>query len=306
MRSRAGRALCCSIALSLAWTAQVRAESPVAPSAATTPASAPLGPSAPARALPGDAAARARDAFSEGLRLVQAGDYAAAQSAFARAHALEPHPLSLYNIGQCQARLGQHAAAVQTLERFLAQGGDTIDPAQRRAVSKQITELRALVAANEAKLPALAASPPPPRAPSAEPVKSEASPPRSPVTASKGSLPWGWLLGGTGVALLGSATVLYLWNDGRYASWKAERVQLEGMSNRELLVQQNAAAWDMTHASNERLASIQRMDVASAVAAGVGAAAIGLGIWQLLAGDQGSADLPSQVSASPLAWRMNW
>ncbi len=86
MRSSAGRALCCAIALSLAWPAQAREE--------------------------GDPAARARDAYAEGLRWVEAGDYAAAQSAFARAHALEPHPLSLYNIGQCQARLGQYAAAL--------------------------------------------------------------------------------------------------------------------------------------------------------------------------------------------------
>jgi tetratricopeptide (TPR) repeat protein len=289
MRSCAAKALCCSIALSAA-------------SAAATPP-------APHGALPGDPAGRARDAFAEGVRLVEAGDYAAAQSAFTRAYALEPHPLALYNIGQCQARLGQYAAAVQTLERFLDEGGDTIDPAQRRAVTRQIAELRVHVVASGAEVPVPAASSPPASAATVGPMKTEASPPpsaSSSVTSSKAPPSWGWILGGTGLALLGSATVLYIWNDGRYDAWKTERLQLEGVPNRELLVQQNAAVWDATHASNERLVSIQRVDLLTAITAGVGAAALGLGIWQLLAGDPASASVPSQASASPFAWRVNW
>jgi tetratricopeptide (TPR) repeat protein len=306
MRCCAGRPLCCSLALSLAWPVPARAEAPVAPSASTSAASARVRPAAPVRALPSDAAALARDAFSEGLRLVNAGDYAAAQSAFARAYTLEPHPLSLYNIGQCQVRLGQYAAAVQTLERFLAQAGDTIDPEQRRAVTRRVSELRVVAAEDPSAEPAPAASPRAVRAPSAEPVKTEAVQTASVPAVGRGSLPWGWLLGGTGLALLGSATTLYFWNDGRYAAWRTDRVQLAGVPNRELLVQQSAALWDTTHASNERLASIQRVDVLSAVVAGVGAAALGLGIWQLLAAEEGSTDLRSQASASPFRWRMNW
>jgi hypothetical protein len=103
-----------------------------------------------------------------------------------------------------------------------------------------------------------------------------------------------------------SAGVLYLWNDTRYDAWKTDRVALEGDSNRELLVQQSAAAWDMTHASNERLASIQRVDVLSAITAGVGVAALGLGIWQLLTADDASADVQHQASLAPLAWRVTW
>lgn len=289
--------LCCAIALSLAWPTGARAQVP------------PARPNVPApAALPPDGRAeRAREAFSEGLRLVEAKEYRAAQAAFARAYELEPHPLALYNLGQCQARLGEYAAAAQTLQRFLDQGGDTIDPAQRSAVTRQLAELRARVDTKDATEAAPAPTPEPSFPSITEPLRPQPPPPVHAIASTGGPHTWGWILGGTGAALLGSAAVLSLWNAGRYSNWKTGRTALEGVSNRDLLVQQDAAAWDRTHASNERLASIQRVDVLSAITAGVGAAALGLGIWQLLAGEDAGAGADQQASAgAPLAWRWTW
>jgi len=296
--------VCCALALSLAWPGGARAQ---APGLSSAPPPAALAPAPAASALPDDRAARARDAFSEGLRLVEAKEYRAAQSAFARAYELEPHPLALYNLGQCQARLGQYAAAAHTLQRFLDQGGDTIDAPQRLAVTQQIAELQVRVGANDIEAPAAAAMPEPGSSASApKPLPPQAPAPSQPIASSGGSHTWGWILGGTGFALLGSAAVLSLWNAGRYSTWKTDRSALEGVSNRDLLVQQDAATWDRTHASNERLASIQRVDVLSAITAGVGAAALGLGIWQLLTGADAGPDAHQQASAAPLAWRWTW
>lgn len=289
MKSWSAR-VCSIVALSLAWPAGARAQAPAPASSASASE---------------DRAARARDAFSEGLRLVEAKEYRAAESAFARAYALEPHPLALYNLGQCQARLGRYGAAAQTLERFLEQGGETVDAAQRAAVTSQIDELRARAGTSSAE-PAAPAALPAPSAPAAAAPLQPQPPAALPPLASTGhSHTWGWILSGTGFALLGSAAVLSVWNAGRYGTWKTDRTELEGISNREALVQQDAATWDRTHASNERLASIQRVDVLSGITAGVGAAALGLGIWQLIAaGDAGAA--PQQASAAPLAWRWTW
>ncbi len=151
--------------------------------------------------------------------------------------------------------------------------------------------------------PAVMPAAPSPAAVPLQPQSSAASPA---LAASGHSHTWGWIFGGTGFALLGTAAVLSVWNAGRYGTWKTDRIELEGISNRELLVQQDAAAWDRTHASNERLASIQRVDVLSAITAGVGAAALGLGVWQLLTGENASADTHQQSSAAPLAWRWTW
>lgn len=300
MRSGFSRASCCALALSLAAPSQARGESPAALPAASNRAAA-TGTTASSSALAGDAAALAREAFAQGLRLVKAGDFSAAQSAFARAHELEPHPLSLYNIGQCQARLRQFAAAVETLQRFIAEAGDTIDPAQRQAVVRQISELQARVPSSSAEPPAPLL--PPLRSSATEPTPLVPPPPLNAIASSERSLPWGWLLGGAGIALVGSATALYFWNDGRYTAWRTDRDQLESIANREQLSQQDAAVWEATHASNERLASIQRVDVSVAITAGVGAVALGFGIWRLLAADDPSPDV---AAALPLAWRLRW
>src|SRR5262245_27420212 len=249
MRTPLGAVLCGSIVLALA--APAHALDP--PPATATPAPAPSPtPSGPAPSAPqSDVASRAREAFSDGLRLVQAGEYARARAAFERAYELQPHPLALYNIGQCQARLGDYAQAVQTLQRFLDEGGSNIDGEQQRAVTRQIAELRARTdaettpapsapAAPEVVLPApsegpaLPSSPVPeasvPAAPPAAnvtPLVSQAALTPEPMPTPRNAPRWAWWVGASGVALLGSATLLYFWNDGRYGAWKTDRAGLD-------------------------------------------------------------------------------
>lgn len=78
-----------------------------------TPAAADEPRPTPATADP-DAQQRAREAFKEGARLVDASEWAAALSAFERSLSHQRHSLTLYNIGVCQRFLGRYTLAAGT------------------------------------------------------------------------------------------------------------------------------------------------------------------------------------------------
>lgn len=61
----------------------------------------------------------ARQRFSQGISLYQAGHYAEALAALEGAYAASPAPPVLYNIGVCLEQLGRLEEAVDAFDRFL-------------------------------------------------------------------------------------------------------------------------------------------------------------------------------------------
>lgn len=82
----------------------------------------------PAHALPDDPEARkqiAREAYAEGMKRAQAGEYEAAVAAFERAYAAVPKAAFLFNIAAAYETWGGHCAdALRTYERFFTACGD--------------------------------------------------------------------------------------------------------------------------------------------------------------------------------------
>lgn len=61
--------------------------------------------------------------FQRGVTLYNEADYRAALVEFKRAHDIAPNPTVLYNIGQTYYQLQNYAAALTTLDRYLAEAG---------------------------------------------------------------------------------------------------------------------------------------------------------------------------------------
>ena len=77
--------------------------------------------------------AEARAHFQKGLECARDGRYAEAVAAFETAYATSPNYVVLYNLGQAYAVLGRSVEAVHTFERFLTEGGYTIEPGRPHA-----------------------------------------------------------------------------------------------------------------------------------------------------------------------------
>lgn len=86
-------------------------------------------PAQPAEA-PDGPRAKAREAFLEGTELARRAQWAQALSAFERAEAIKPHPVTTYNIGTCLRAIGAYTRALVTFQRALrenaAAGGDVL------------------------------------------------------------------------------------------------------------------------------------------------------------------------------------
>jgi tetratricopeptide (TPR) repeat protein len=151
--------------------------------------------------------AQARVHFEEGERLYAAGRWSEAYAAYEAAYQEAPLADFLFNMGQCERRLGHLERALTLFERFR----ETEPPQGRRAVVESlIRQLREgrdrdAVSADGAAAPVPAPARPGPRAPAAErsPIQPPSRPPSSPrrKTASPGA----WALGGAAVALAGAA-----------------------------------------------------------------------------------------------------
>jgi hypothetical protein len=92
-----------------------------------------------------------------------------------------------------------------------------------------------------------ACTPPIPVAPPAPALLATTPPPRPARTGA-------YVTMASGVAVLGGALGVHLWNDHRHTVWKSERPGLEMLDTRE------PANRELQRQSNERLASIQRTD----------------------------------------------
>jgi tetratricopeptide (TPR) repeat protein len=186
-----------------------------------------------ARADQSEERALARSHFNRGVEFAKAGSYESALAEFEQAYRISPHFSALYNIGQAELALDRPQLAIETLRRYLAEGGERIEPARRAEVGSTIaTELERLgpvEAANEterAAAPSEEARPAPvvATAPSAErprrtPVSSA---PPTPADDSRGDAkrPLAYVLGATGIVLASAALAHYAWNRGRYEDWQ--------------------------------------------------------------------------------------
>ena len=93
------------------------------------------------RPLPGRLAKAAGDAFTAAQKADAAGDLEEAVKQYRRAHAIAPHPDTLFNLADAHRRAKDYVDAITSLEAYLALAPDARD---RKAVEKLIAELRAL------------------------------------------------------------------------------------------------------------------------------------------------------------------
>jgi hypothetical protein len=88
----------------------------------------------------------ARQRFQRGVDLFKEGSYDAALAEFNKAYELAPNFRILYNIAQVQQERHDYVAALQFLERYLAQGGADVPSDRRDQVGRDITALHSRVA----------------------------------------------------------------------------------------------------------------------------------------------------------------
>jgi tetratricopeptide (TPR) repeat protein len=194
-------------------------------------------PAGNARAEQTEERALARGHFSRGLELAQTGSYEAALAEFKLAYQLSPHFSVLYNIGQAELALERPALAVETLRRYLVEGGEQIEPARRAEVTSTIaTELERLGPRDDADDEERAAREPAARSEEAQPVQVPVAAPsaslsaRAPVgsapvkpsdeSAGEGKRTLSYVLGAAGVVLASAALAHYAWNQSRFEDWE--------------------------------------------------------------------------------------
>jgi tetratricopeptide (TPR) repeat protein len=132
---------------------------------------------------------RAKAHFLAGQSYYDQASYADALKEFNEAYRLSKKPALLYNIARCFEGLGQLGDAVNMLERYLTDEPETPD---RTSIEERIRNLkerqRALVPAPVAPPPVTLTAPPPVR-----------------LSVAPRHRRWTWIVGGSGVALLGAA-----------------------------------------------------------------------------------------------------
>lgn len=129
----------------------------------------------------------ARDAFREGSRQYEIGDFKAALAAFKKAYLSYEDPAFLFNIAQCERQLGDKVEAVRTYRVFLRKVPNS---PQRESVERIVGELQQAIEQEKTAAtrpptgtiePGAATAAPPAAAPSA----SEAARPAAPASGSE-------------------------------------------------------------------------------------------------------------------------
>ena len=87
----------------------------------------------------------ARQAFSRGSELFEAGNFAAAAEMFRLAYDKKPSWKLLYNIGQCEAGARNYGLALEAFEKYIIEAGDDISEERIEEVQKEISRLRGMV-----------------------------------------------------------------------------------------------------------------------------------------------------------------
>lgn len=85
--------------------------------------------------------AEARERFLEALRAYDRDDYNGALLQFRAAYELAPRAAILFNIAQCQERLGDLQGALGTYQHFLHASDEQLPEEQRRAAFERVRQL---------------------------------------------------------------------------------------------------------------------------------------------------------------------
>lgn len=115
---------------------------------------------APAAAFAQSAAdvALARELFTDGSRLAEAGDWKAARERYARSLALKRAPITLYSLGIAQQNTGELVDATENLRAFLAQPSEPAtqpyEPLARAAIAEMAPRIGRLRIEVQPALPA--------------------------------------------------------------------------------------------------------------------------------------------------------
>lgn len=88
----------------------------------------------------------ASERFQKGVAFYNQGEAKLALVEFEKAYELVPDYRVLYNLGLVAIQLGEFARARLALESYLRQGGETIDPARRAEIERDLEMLRARTA----------------------------------------------------------------------------------------------------------------------------------------------------------------
>jgi hypothetical protein len=125
-----------------------------------------------------DGRAAAREAYAEGTRLYDVGDYREALAAFKRAYLSYEEPAFLFNMAQCYRQLDDKQEAIRAYKSYLRKSSH---PANQAEVERIITELQAMLVQEKASQ----SSPPqgtmPPKSKQNETSGSEPSTAQSPT-----------------------------------------------------------------------------------------------------------------------------
>ena len=89
--------------------------------------------------------AAARRAFREGKEQFTTGKFVEAAQSFRLAYELKPNWKLLYNIGQSEVAAKRYGLALQSFEKYLAEGGDDLSRERQTEVLTEIKRLREMV-----------------------------------------------------------------------------------------------------------------------------------------------------------------
>src|SRR5690242_21507082 len=76
--------------------------------------------------------------YQKGLELANRAQYQAALDEFNAAYAASPNFAVLYNIGQAEVAIGRPRRAIDSLERYLRDGGEQVPASRRQQVDDQL------------------------------------------------------------------------------------------------------------------------------------------------------------------------
>ncbi|MCA9614519.1 MAG: tetratricopeptide repeat protein [Sandaracinus sp.] len=219
----------------------------------------------PVFAQPSASDERARELYLVGDDLYSQGRYEEALAAFEEAYRLSERPLLLFNIANAQERSGQWQGAIESLEGYLPHA----DEAERARIESRIESLRRRVARLEAMQQV--------------PEGNEREPEPTPTPEEPGPSLAGPLVLAAGGALLAGGITSAILAKGARDSLESECVVVDG----------RRLCGDTSGADRDR-------DLRASVIADVlfvaSAAAVGVGLWLLLRGDD-EDESPSEPDA---------
>jgi tetratricopeptide (TPR) repeat protein len=181
---------------------------------------------APAWAAGQDAQATAKARYEEAARQYDLKEYPAALDGFREAYRLSGDPVFLFNIAQCQRKLGNNQDAIDFYKSYLRRRPDAPN---RDEVERRLAELEKLVAEQKPAAPAPEPSPqqievtPPPAAPVPQPASpvtqpagldlTSQAPPPEPSSTPIYRTWWFWT--GAGVVVAGGVVTAILLASGK-------------------------------------------------------------------------------------------